>query len=196
MRKPFLSIEQQVELLESRGVIVDRETPGILMREGYYSVVNGYKAPFIDERATKEAGDDRYVAGTRFGDLYDLLCFDRRLRLLTFRYLISAEAAAKTAIAHCFAKAHGDPDDYLLQVSYCTREEYEDYGMDADEYTSELNGLIGILTRLKKGSSSKFVEHYRQDYGVVPIWVLCNDLTFGNMEHFFNHNKHPQNRDD
>ena len=30
------------------------------------------------------------------------------------------------------------------------------------------------------------MTHYREKYGAVPIWVLVNDLTFGNLEHFFN----------
>ena len=45
MDKPFKTIEEQVELLEARGVATDDDTPEVLLREGYYSVVNGYKAP-------------------------------------------------------------------------------------------------------------------------------------------------------
>lgn len=56
MCKPFLTIDQQIGLLESRGVATDAETASILMREGYYSVVNGYKAPFLDDEKTLEAG--------------------------------------------------------------------------------------------------------------------------------------------
>ncbi len=39
--KPFLTIQEQVDLLRTRGMRVDDETPGVLMREGYYSIVNG-----------------------------------------------------------------------------------------------------------------------------------------------------------
>ena len=87
-KKPFKSIEEQVELLQSRGVKVDSTTAGILMREGYYSVVNGYKGPFIDEERTKEAGEDRYRPGTSFDDIYGVFAFDRDLRELTFHYLL------------------------------------------------------------------------------------------------------------
>ena len=48
MNKPFLTIEEQVDLLERRGVSTNDETSATLMREGYYSIVNGYKAPFLD----------------------------------------------------------------------------------------------------------------------------------------------------
>ena len=184
--KPFLTIEEQVELLKKRGVETTEETGAVLLREGYYSIVNGYKKPFIDESASKAAKDDRYAPGTTFDSLYDLFSFDRSLREVTFHYLIRAEATARTAISYCFAEAHRDPEDYLLQSSFCSKYEYGRYGMDPEEYAEELSGLTGILGRRAKKSESDFVAHYRKEYGSVPIWVLPNDLTFGNLEHFFN----------
>ena len=40
MDKPFKTVEQQVALLESRGMATDSNTPDILLREEY-SVING-----------------------------------------------------------------------------------------------------------------------------------------------------------
>lgn len=184
--KAFLTIDEQVQLLESRGVSTTERTGALLLREGYYSIVNGYKRHFIDEDASREAGDDRYMPGTEFDSLYDLFSFDRDLREITFHYLIRAEATVRTAIAYCFADAHRDASDYLLQSSFCSREEYGAYGKDESDYASEVNGLTGILGRRARSSGSDFVVHYREKYGSVPIWVLANDLTFGNLEHFFN----------
>ena len=186
MEKPFLTIEQQMVLLESRGMKILSDTAEKLLREGYYSIVNGYKDPFIDEQATKASGDDRYTNGTTFDSLYNLFSFDRSLRSLTFRYLVKAEATARTAIAYCFSEAHHNPDDYLLQANFCSKEEFVSYGKDGSEYAEELSRLTGILGRRAKNSEADFIAHYRQDYGSVPLWVLVNDLTFGNIEHFFN----------
>lgn len=43
-----------------------------------------------------------------------------------------------------------------------------------------LNGkqVIGPNTR-------PFIKHYIKQYGFVPLWVLSNDLTFGNIAHFY-----------
>lgn len=41
MDKPFLSIDEQIALLELRGVKTDERTSSILLREGYYQIVNG-----------------------------------------------------------------------------------------------------------------------------------------------------------
>lgn len=43
-----------------------------------------------------------------------------------------------------------------------------------------------MLSRRVLNSKSEFIVHYRNEYDSVPFWVLVNDLTFGNMEHFIN----------
>lgn len=186
MDRPFLTIDEQVKKLESRGMSTSAETPGILMREGYYSIVNGYKAPFIDEAATLAAGDDRYAPGTTFDQLYALFAFDRELHELTFHYLIRAEATTRTAISYCFSEAHRATDAYMLQANYCSYDEYAAREEDPSDYADELTGLTGILRSRANSSRTEFVTHYREEHGGVPLWVLANDLTFGNLEHFFN----------
>ena len=51
MNKQFLTIEEQVSLLRERGVATSETTAQILLREGYYAVVNGYGKAFLDEAA-------------------------------------------------------------------------------------------------------------------------------------------------
>lgn len=186
MGKPFLTIDAQVRLLQSRGMATSPSTARILMREGYYSIVNGYKAPFIDVQATKAAGDDRYLSGATFESMYELFTFDRELRELTFHYLIRAEATVRTAISFCFSSAHQEPDAYLLQANFCSKDEYAKSGGSPDNYAAELSRLTAVLGSRANNSSAEFVVHYRKEHGGVPLWVLANDLTFGNLEHFYN----------
>lgn len=186
MDKSFLTIRQQIDLLESRGVETSEATASILLREGYYSVVNGYKDPFVDRQASNAAGDDRFSPGTTFSDIYQLFSFDRKLRGLTFHYLVKAEAAVRTAIAYCFSDFHREADAYLFQLNYCSKEDFAASGNDIRRYAAEITGLIHILSSRASKSSSGSIAHYREAHGTVPLWVLANDLTFGNLEHFFN----------
>mgnify|MGYP001366288230 FL=1 len=156
------------------------------MREGYYSIINGYKEPFLEPVVTKDDLSDRYKGNTSFDDIFALFTFDRSLRALTFRNLIKAEATARTAIAYTFASAHRGQDAYLLQESYCSEQEYLEYNRSNNSYADELSGLTSILKRTRDKSDSDFISHYRNAHGSVPIWVLCNALTFGNIQHFFN----------
>ena len=48
MGKEFKTIEELVNLLESRNVITDENTAPALQQESYYAIVNGYKKPFLD----------------------------------------------------------------------------------------------------------------------------------------------------
>lgn len=186
MGKPFLTVEEQIELLERRGVSRTEGEHCALMREGYYSIINGYKEPFLEPVVTKDDLSDRYKDGTSFDDIFTLFTFDRSLRALTFRNLIKAEATARTAIAYTFASAHRGQDAYLLQESYCSEQEYLEYNRSNNSYADELSGLTSILKRTRDKSDSDFISHYRNAHGSVPIWVLCNALTFGNIQHFFN----------
>lgn len=193
MEKPFLTIEEQVELLRFRGIAINNQTNTVLMREGYYSLINGYKDPFLDKEKTEQEGDDRFISETSFDDIYSLFDFDRNLRDVTFPYLIRAEATVRTAISYCFSKHHTGQNDYLSQQNYCTVDEYINYCSDIKnedegkaEYFDELSKLIGRLRNRVKYSQASFIAHYREAFNEVPLWVLSNDLTFGTLEHFFN----------
>lgn len=180
--KPFKTIEEQVALLESRNLKTDERTPGILLREGYYQVVNGYKEPFLDSSTAD--GDDRFSDGTAFYDLYSLFRFDRDLREMTFRYLLRVEALLRTICAYTFAEAHQGTEDYLDQNSFATESEYRAYGLK--HYRDDMQKLQEIMYGKARKSDREFIKHYRERHGGVPIWVLVGDMTFGNMEHFFN----------
>lgn len=184
MTKPFTSIEDQVTLLEKRGVSTDENTPGILLREGYYSVVNGYKDPFIDKEASAAAGDDRYSEGTTFNDIYSLFQFDRDLRESTFHYLIRAEAMLKTIVSYTFAESHSGNQDYLDQSSFATEDEYATFGLK--DYRDNMHRLHTKLYEAANNRGNQAVVHYLDAHGYVPVWVVFNGLTFGSVEHFFN----------
>lgn len=112
MDKPFKSITEQIAILESRGLKCDNDTRLVLEREGYYPVVNGYKDLFLDQR--DGSGQEVFVKGTKFSDIYRLFEFDRTLRLLMFEYFNKAEAVLKTVCSYRFAMAHKDnPEAYL-----------------------------------------------------------------------------------
>lgn len=191
MAKEFKTIPQLVELLERRGVVIDVDAEAAIRRESYYAIVNGYKGPFLDREAMQRSDEDVYLPGTRFSQLYDLFLYDRDLRNITFPYLGRAEAVIKNAVVYSFCSAHPGPRDYL------DRRNYTDAGsmlfpslFTGDrraEHRRDLDTLINTLTgkTMLKRRTPAFVRHYVERYGTVPLWVLQNDLTFGNVEHFY-----------
>ena len=60
MEKTFYSLEDQIALLERRGLVCGPDTADILLREGYYPIINGYRDPFLDRMKTHAAGESIY----------------------------------------------------------------------------------------------------------------------------------------
>ncbi len=61
--EPFMNVKGQMKRLKGRGVLFlddEDEAMRYLLCKGYYTVINGYKSPFLDKEATGLAGDDRY----------------------------------------------------------------------------------------------------------------------------------------
>ena len=180
MDKPFRTIEEQIAILNSRGVATDKSTPKVLAREGYYSVVNGYKDLYLDPAATKAAGEDVFRKGTTFQDICRLFRFDRALRQTFFRYFAIAEAALKSLCAYHFAEAHQDePEPYLNATNYdeCQRT-YVDW------LISDFESALARNPR-KKPQPKAYLEHYLKNHDEVPLWVLLRYMTLGQTFKFY-----------
>lgn len=190
VEKRFLTIAEQVELLAARGLRCDAQTPRILLREGYYAVVNGYKRPFLDQGATRVAKDDRYQEGTSFSDVYALFRFDRGLRALTFRHLMLVEATLRSLISYAFCERHPRPEAYLDESSYTCRRAYL---RGEDAFEGDLRWMIDTLAhharareRDPRGDRRDVrVAHFQDNHDTVPLWVLVDELTFGNLKYLF-----------
>lgn len=181
--KPFKTIEQQLDILESRGLIIDDRdlARDYLLRNNYYSLINGYKEFFLDKDRCNETVEV-FKEGTHFEHLTTLYSFDMILRFSLMQCLTSAEKALKTATVHAFCSKNRGVEDYLDPACYCSKQKYH-----GKNYTKNLIRLLSILQNSRDGIGEKrpYIEHYRKDYGYVPLWVLSNALTFGNMSHFY-----------
>lgn len=185
--KEYMRVNALVELLEQRGVACDDRTERILMREGYYAVVNGYGKPFLDVAASNRADEDRYVAGTTFDQIYALFRFDRELRLLTFGELTRVEGMLRSVASTAFLDAHPEPDAYLSERSYTSE---RDYLLNKRDWERNLRGLLRTLSRYASDhdnevrSADTRVAYYQQNYDAVPLWVVFTDFSYGNLFHF------------
>ena len=190
--RPFIDIDQQIERLNKRGVETDSNTGHILLAEGYYCVINGYKEPFIDLEATKENEEDTYKPGTTFNDIYALFSFDRELRELTFHYLLKIEALIRTVTTYTFAEAHREKNAYLDRGNFATSEEYRKLGLR--KYGTNMARLQDKLVELLDTPRNDAVKHYKDERDRVPLWVLSTTMTFGVIEHFFNFMKRSEQK--
>ena len=183
MDKPFKTIQEQVSILESRGMRTDEATPLILKREGYYSVVNGYKTLFLSESEADGAKEDRYTDGTTFESVYRLFTFDRDLRMTMSRYFAQAEATLKTVCAYRFSERHSQESEPYLNPG--------NYRSDG-AYPKRVEDLIEDFKRVlhkppydKGAFKREYIEHYVKRHDETPLWVLTNFLMLGQIFKFY-----------
>ena len=96
--KGFTTFEQQIKILKGRNLkFVSEETALIaLRREGYYSIINGYKDPYVEIVDEKEM----YREGVTFEQIYSLYSMDRQIRGRLMDAMLEFESNLRTAVAH------------------------------------------------------------------------------------------------
>jgi abortive infection bacteriophage resistance protein len=179
--KPFKTIDEQIQILQSRGIEIDTDAKKILGNENYYNVINGYKDPFLVDATTNPDG---FLPGTRFSEIYCLYLFDRRLRSAILSQLLIIERHIKAKIAHEFARVHDH--QYLLPASFNVF--LPGTGVSAAKMQTQdtyINELIAEINKELNDPKNKYVIHYMQNYPEVPIWVLINSFTMGTTSKFF-----------
>lgn len=185
--KIYKTHKSQLNILRSRGMNISKGSEGskvirILERENYYSVINGYKEPFIQQNSSTES----YIKGTKFDELYSVFSFDRNIRSIYLKYILKSEHQIKTVIAHEFSKLYGH-DNYL---------KLDNFDSDPTKIKQILNTIGRIQNALsaQMGKSNE-ITHYMSTYGYVPLWVLVNILTLGEMSYFYENMKpHDKNQ--
>lgn len=177
--KEHKTFNQQLTILRNRGVVVptNGKPKRFLEQENYYNVINGYKDLFLVKgRNNQPVEPEIYQKGTHFNELKALFLFDRELRILLLKYLLIFENSIKTTVAYEFSKKYPRKNAYLDIANF------------VDNDPKKVLQQISILTKTihDKVDRSGAIKHYIEEHGEVPLWVLVNFLTMGNIANFYN----------
>lgn len=166
--KPSLSLDEQVALLERRGMeIGDKETAKKHLEHISYYRLRAYWLP--QEVDAKALGDHSFKKGTTFENILRWYIFDRRLRLLVIDAIERVEVSIRASWAHSLAKRYG-PHAYLEQGLYSKK----------DVHAFALASLYKDIRRSKE----TFVKHYLDTYSdppEPPVWVISETLSLGQL---------------
>jgi abortive infection bacteriophage resistance protein len=69
-------------------------------------------------------------------------------------------------------------------ISYYFSKEIKDNKGDKNNNINQLILYVNELVK-QKHKTNKSIRHYSDNYGYVPLWVLMNILTFGNITVFY-----------
>ena len=177
--KNFTTYEQQIQLLIDRGINIASDDDKLFAKEvlkkvGYYSLINGYKDPFLDNK--DEQNNEHYKIGTTLQEIHALYEFDRVLRETFLTFILKIETKVKSIISYYFSEEYGK-DNYLIYTNFNT-ELYLAY--------EKIPDLIAEINRqIASRAKDPCISHYLSNYGYIPLWVLNNILTFGTISKFY-----------
>jgi abortive infection bacteriophage resistance protein len=168
MIKTFKTIDEQIEILKSKGLeFTDIEyAKDVLLRENYF-FLSGYRHLFL-----KSPKDRMFLPGTTFEELYAMFNFDRQIRNIFFKNILIVENNAKSIFSYQISRKYGIKEkDYLNPHNF-------DKGGDKARQVNDLLKKIKRQIRVNGGQHSATM-HYISNYGYVPFWVVVKVLSFG-----------------
>lgn len=172
-QKTFSTFSEQVEWLknEKHLLILDKDyAEDILKRIGYFPLMGGYKHLFRMPLTKK------YKEGTTFEEIVALYEFDSELRELFFKYLLQIERHLRSLMSYYFSEKYGESQNVYLDINNFTntRRTYK-----------TVSRLMATLQRAVTTTDYVYINYYRATYGNIPLWVLINVLTFGNLSKMY-----------
>ena len=168
MEKLFKSLDEQIEIFRSKGLIVEDEVLAkeVLLRENYF-FINGYRFLLMNSFS-----DKTFVVGSTFRELYGIFLFDRSFRNILFKNLLIIENQLKSIISYQLSKKYGYRDKDYLNPKNFTNDRAK---------SRRVNDVIDKMKRQIRlnGTHHLATVHYMNNYGYIPMWVLVKVLSFG-----------------
>jgi abortive infection bacteriophage resistance protein len=168
--KPYCSVEDQMVLLERRGMLLERASAAQwLSNVGYYRL-SGYWYPY--RGLNQGLRLDKFVDGADFSDVAALYEFDRKLRTLVHDGIERVEIMLRTQINDVVGAI--GPLAHLSDSNFRPSFDHEAW----------LQIVQRRIDRSLKRDDA--VKHYQERYGgLLPIWVLSEILDFSDISRLY-----------
>jgi abortive infection bacteriophage resistance protein len=166
--KPFKTYAEQIELLKSRGMVIEDEAKATfyLQHLNYYRLA-AYWLPFEDEKHKHLLKE-----GTSFQQVLDLYNFDRALRLLILDAVERLEVSFRAIWAYEMARLHGSHAHLKA-----------DLWKDPALHRANHDKLLDEVGRSKE----VFILHLQNTYSetLPPIWAVCEVMSLGLLSRYY-----------
>lgn len=169
--KPFLTLDQQIELLKKRGLIIvdDNRAKYFISTLSYYDLINGYKSVFMNDK-------DTFKPNTGIEEIYIFSYIDKGLQAITMKYSLMVETLFKTRLAHVISSNLGvHQDDYLHTRHYKQKVK----NLTFVKVKQEINRQLDIT--YAKQPTKYYLKHHNH----VPAWILFKNISLGSAINLF-----------
>lgn len=168
MTKSATTIDQQLNLLKSRGLTVSDmdKAREILLDIGYYRL-GFYLFPFEKSYPELRNRSHEYIEGASFEDAVNLYYFDFDLRLLLMRYLNRIEIAFRTSLIYHLSNKYKSNPVWFISPAVVNRPYARDFELKV--YTPDFKRNPVIHRHHLKNPNDRFA----------PAWKTLEFMTFG-----------------
>ena len=162
---------EQIQKLKSKNLYFENEdfAKTQLAEYGYYNIINSYKAPYVNI----ENDQKKYKQGTSFEQIYSLFILDHNLRNSIMSAMLDFEEHLRAATAEVIARNWGTDHNEYLKWKH-----YRDRSVAKDRFS--LNGILSTL-RQNLASDKDPIRYYRENYHIVPPWILLKGTYFSTL---------------
>lgn len=166
--KLFLTYNQQMRKLRNDKQIICNGTSHkkILVRAGYFNIVNGYKTPFVSNQ--DEKGVHSYISGTSIDQLQAVKRFDEQLRSFLLRYITQVEEETRTLAGYKFDECNDNGN-----IPW--------YSTDAYSPNKSLQEKMSVISRAYSELSKSqldYVSFYMDNHKQIPTWIMFKVINF------------------
>ena len=166
--KFFLTYNQQMRKLRNDKHIICEGSSHkkILVRAGYFNIVNGYKTPFVSGQDGQ--GNHFYIAGTSIDQLHYVKKFDDQLRSFLLRYITQVEEEMRTLTAYKFDECNGNGS-----ISW-----YDTNAYSPNRSLQEKMNVISKAYNELSQSKLDYVKFYMENHKQIPTWIMIKVVNF------------------
>ncbi len=168
MGRKALTLEKQIELLQSRGMIITdvEKAKEVLLDVGYYRL-GFYWFPFEKPCVRNQPRTHEFEAGTNFDDAVKLYYFDYALRNILQKYITRIEVNFRTLMVYLISNKYDTLPTWFVSSRVVDRDYIASF--DREVYTD-------------KFKRNKFIAaHHRQHINdrYAPAWKTLEFMTLG-----------------
>ena len=181
--KPALAIDEQIDLLKSRGMsFSDPQVARQTLRFVNFFRLRAYWLPFEEGRAVGRGDLHTFRFGTTFEAVVERYVFDQRLKALLMEAIERVEIALRARWSNELAVQHGS-HAYLDKTLFANEIRYE--------------RCMRFLRDEVERTHESFIAQYRETYlspALPPIWAICEILSFGQLSQWADNLRHRADR--
>ena len=179
--KPYLTLEEQLELLKQRGLHVDNDAEALvcLGRDGYYRL-SAYWYPF--RKLVNDERTDQFLEHSSFEDGIRIYYFDKKFKFILLDMIERIEIAVRVKIASHLGRQN--PFFLYDEKSFHTDFITKLHKSGKTKYAVWMEKYQELVHR----SHDEFIFRYEQLYGSrqrLPIWIAIELWDFGLLSNIY-----------